>query len=134
MPFAELSVSCQLQRAVEEFRKEKPIGRLVKGRLTQPIEEKEVGAAHLIQEKVTRKKNTIEAQISDGGEAVTFDYRRQVELRYVYRLSPFKRAVFFHPSRYSRIEPGAHCESFRRHESKISKSEFLIVYFFKNLY
>ena len=95
MPFAELSVSCQLQRAVVKFRKEKPICRLVKGRLTQPIEEKEVGAAHLIQEKVTRKKNTIEAQISDGGEAVTFDYRRQVELRYVYRLSPFKRAVFF---------------------------------------
>ena len=87
MPFAELSVSCQLQRAVVEFRKEKPIGRLVRGRLTQPIEE--------IQEKVTRKKNTIEAQISDGGEAVTFDYRRQVELRYVYRLSPFKKAVFF---------------------------------------
>ena len=76
MPFAELSVSCQLQRAVEEFRKEKPIGRLVKGRLTQPIEEKEVGAAHLIQEKVTRKKNNIEAQTSDGGEILTSELQK----------------------------------------------------------
>ena len=68
MPFAELSVSCQLQRAVVEFRKEKPIGRLVRGRLTQPIEE--------IQEKVTRKKNTIEAQTSDGGEILTSELQK----------------------------------------------------------
>ena len=59
-----------------EFRKKKPIGRLVKGRLTQPIEEKEVVAAHLIQEKVTRKRNTIEAQISDGGEILTSELQK----------------------------------------------------------
>lgn len=59
-----------------EFRKEKPIGRLVRGRLTQSIEEKEVGATNLIQEKLTRKKNTIEAQTSDGGEILTSELQK----------------------------------------------------------
>ena len=43
------------------FCKEKFIGRVVRGRLTQPIEEEEVGAAHLIQEKKAGEKKTIEA-------------------------------------------------------------------------
>jgi len=55
-----------------ELRKEKLFGRLVRGRLTQPIEEEEeVGATHLIEEKKKGENKTIEALTSDSGEILT---------------------------------------------------------------
>ena len=60
-----------LKRTMVELSKEKLIGRVVRGRLTQPIEEGEVGAAHLIQEKKAGEKKTIEALTSDDGEILT---------------------------------------------------------------
>ena len=51
----------KLKKSMVELRKEKLFGRLVRGRLTQPIEEEEVGAAHLTEEKKKGENKTIEA-------------------------------------------------------------------------
>ena len=44
--------------------------------LTQPIEEEEVGAAHLIQEKKPGEKKTIEALTSESGEILTLETQK----------------------------------------------------------
>ena len=65
-----------LKRAMVELSKEKLNGRVVRGRLTQPIEEEEVGAAHLIQEKKAGEKKTIEALTSESGEILTSETQK----------------------------------------------------------
>ena len=61
----------EMKKTVVELKKEEFNARGLRGRLNHTIENEEVGAAHLIQERRTGEERTIEKLTSNSGEILT---------------------------------------------------------------
>jgi len=61
----------EMKKTVVELKKEEFNARGLRGRLNHTIEDEEVGAAHLIQERRTGEERTIEKLTSNSGEILT---------------------------------------------------------------
>ena len=67
----------EMKKTVVELKKEEFNGRGLRGRLNHPIEDEEVGAAHLIQERRTGEERTIEKLTSNSGEILTSEGQKE---------------------------------------------------------